>query len=205
MAILPIYNCFHPILRKKTDRVENFDGKLKILLDNMFKSMYYSEGVGLAANQVGVLNSIVIIHPNSGDNSKKQYKPLAMINPLIEAFSDDNSTFQEGCLSIPKFFEDVVRPKFIQVKYTDVNMKEISLETDEILSRIIQHEVDHLNGILFIDRLSILKKTLAKSKLKRIQRGDVDADYSMVQPDGKLFVPDNHKRGAGNSRLQNEK
>ncbi len=184
MAIIPIYNSFHPVLKKKTEPIKEIDGKLKELVDNMFITMYRADGIGLAANQVGVSQSFVIIDVSA--SSDKKIAPLVMINPIIESFSDEEVDFSEGCLSVPKFFETVVRPKNIQVRYYDMNMKEHNEEVDDILSRVMQHEIDHLNGILFYERLSPIKRTLSKSKLKKIQRGKVIPKYPMVMANGKL-------------------
>ena len=184
MAIIPIYNSFHPVLKKKTEAVKEIDGKLKELIDNMFITMYHADGIGLAANQVGVSQSFVIIDVSASSN--KNIAPLVMINPVIKSFSDEEVDFSEGCLSVPKFFETVVRPKNIQVRYFDMNMKEHNEEVDDILSRVMQHEIDHLNGILFYERLSPIKRTLSKSKLKKIQRGKVIPKYPMILANGKL-------------------
>ena len=186
MAVLPIYSCFHPVLKKKTEPVTDFDNNLRQLVDDMFESMYYSDGIGLAANQVGVSKSIITIDANSDKNDIK-FPILTMINPEIITFSDGVVDYQEGCLSVPKFYEDVTRPKSIQVKYLDLDAKEHILDADDILARVIQHEFDHLNGILFYEKLSPIRRTLAKSKLNKIKQGKVRPDYQMVNQDGKLI------------------
>lgn len=188
MSLLPIYNCFNPVLKKKTEKVEHIDENLKKLVENMFETMYNADGIGLAANQVGVSKSLVIIDISRNDNFKNQ-PPLVLINPEIITFSEEKDEFLEGCLSIPNFYETVDRPEAIEIKFYDLNMKEHKIEANDLLARVMQHEIDHLNGILFFERLSPIKKTLAKSKLKKIKNGQVDAKYEMVNPDGRLYIP----------------
>ena len=103
MSILRIYNCFHPILREKAQKVEKFDQELKEFTDNMLATMYNADGIGLAANQVGDRRAICIVDINSGDEDKSNYTPIVMINPTIISFDDEITTYQEGCLSIPKY------------------------------------------------------------------------------------------------------
>ncbi|MDQ1265526.1 MAG: peptide deformylase [Bacteroidota bacterium] len=190
MAFLPIYNCFHPIMKQKTEQVKEFDGSLKGLVDDMFETMYKADGLGLAGNQVGKLQSIIVIDTANKEKSGKKPRPMAFINPVIEFFSEEENEFQEGCLSVPTLYENIDRPEMIQVKYFDVNMKEHTIEADELLARVLQHEIDHLNGILFFERLSPLKRALARGKLKKIQNGDLLPSYSMVQPNGSLYIPE---------------
>lgn len=194
MSILRIYNCFHPILREKANKVEKFDQELKEFTDNMLATMYNADGIGLAANQVGDRRAIYTVDINTGNEDKSKYTPIVMINPSIISFSDEDTTFQEGCLSIPKYYEDVDRPESIQVQYTDVDMKVHTLEADDILARVVQHEYDHLKGILFFDRISQIKKALSKKKLNKIKRGELDTFYPMINPDGSEFEPTESKK-----------
>ncbi len=183
MAILPIYNCFHPVLKQKTEEINEFDQELKDFIDNMFQTMYNADGIGLAANQVGEKRSVFIVDttPSDPDNSPG---PIALINPEIISFSEETVEFQEGCLSVPKFFEDVVRAEAIEIKYFDIDMKEHVKEIDGLLARVIMHEYDHLKGTLFFERLTPIRRTLSKSKLKKIKRGDYEISYPMIMPDG---------------------
>lgn len=190
--ILPIYNAFHPILREKTKPIENIDEKTIGFIKDMFETMNFAEGIGLAANQVGVALSILIVSDILEDGVvKHQGKPY--INPQIVSYSDELSTFNEGCLSIPEFRGDVERPEAIQIKYYDIKMKEHAEEVDGLLSRVLQHEIDHLNGILFFDRFKPLRRTLVQSKLNRIRKGLVVPDYPMILPNGKLIEPQKSK------------
>lgn len=194
MAILPIYNCFHPVLRQKTEEVTNIDGEIKKLVDDMFQTMYGTgNGVGLAANQVGISRSIFIVDLSaSGDENEKN--PLILINPKIEYYSDEVVEDLEGCLSIPQLYEKIPRSKSILVSFYDLKEKEHKLEAEDFLARVIQHEFDHLQGILFFDRLNIIKKALIKSKLKKIEAGEILADYPMILPDGTLIEPELEKK-----------
>jgi len=184
MSILPIYNCFHPVLKKKTKPVEEFNEELSIFIDNMYQTMYRADGIGLAANQVGDNRSIFIIDTTPSEENGKSIGPLTLINPEIISYSDETAEFQEGCLSVPKFFEDVIRPEAIEIKFFDLEMKEHKMEVDSIVARVILHEYDHLNGTLFFERLTPIRRTLAKSKLKKIKQGEYNIDYPMIMPDG---------------------
>ena len=188
MSILPIYNCYHPVLKKATEDINDFNDDLIKFINDLLETMYNADGVGLAANQVGDSRSIFVVDEFAGSDNPNDYKPIVMINPKIISFSSEQNTYLEGCLSIPKFFEDVVRPESIVIEYSDQNMKSHRLEANEFLARVIQHEFDHLKGILFIERLSGIKKSLSKSKLKKIKQGIVNAHYNMINPDDSLIL-----------------
>ncbi len=188
MALLPIYNCYHPVLKKKTEPVKEIDDSIKKLVDDMFDTIHKAEGLGLAANQVGISKSLLVIDiPYFKSDSTDPV--VAMINPEIITFSDESWDYEEGCLSVPSLHEVVTRPKLVQVRFYDVDMKEQTLEADNLMARVIQHEIDHLNGILFFERISPVRRTLAKSRLRKIQKGQVKADYPMILPDGRLVEP----------------
>jgi peptide deformylase len=186
MAVIPIYNCFHPVLKKKTSKIENIDGKINTLVKNMFDSLYnISNGVGLAGNQVGEEKSLFIVDLSIGSDTPKS-APMVFINPEILEFSDDESEESEGCLSIPEYYEKVKRPKSIKVRYYDLKEKEYTQDLDGFAARVFQHEYDHLGGILIYERISPIRRTLSKNKLNRLRRGQLIPNYPMVQPDGKL-------------------
>ena len=187
MAILPIYNCFHPVLKKKTEKVTNINEEIRRFVNDLYETMYLADGVGLAANQVGSLKSIFVID-TKGAKTDQVTPPYVMINPQIISFSEDTVDFQEGCLSIPKFYEDVSRPEAIQIKFWDLDEHENIIEADDFFARVIQHEYDHLNGILFYERLSPVRRALSKSKLRRIEKGDYEADYPMILPSGRPYL-----------------
>ena len=188
MAVLPIYNCYHPVLRKKTQKVEEIDQSIKDIADDMLETMYNTgNGVGLAANQVGVDKSIVVIDlAKADDDENAPGRPIVMINPEIISYSEETVEDNEGCLSIPDLYDKVVRAKSVEVKYTTLSGNEVIETAEDFHARVVQHEVDHLNGILFVERLSPLRKSLNKNRLRKIQKGITLPDYPMVMPDGKL-------------------
>ena len=151
-----------PILRKKSIPLEQVDDSVKKLMDDMLATMYQEPGIGLAAIQVGILKRIVVI-----DISKEKEKkdPLFLVNPQIINRSKETSIYEEGCLSLPGQFAEIERPSDCLIKYVDYNGKEKELQASGLLATCIQHEVDHLNGILFIDYLSKLKKDMIIKKL----------------------------------------
>jgi peptide deformylase len=179
---LPIYNCFNPILREKTQDVNEFDEKLKNFASNMLETMYGADGIGLAANQVGDKRSIFIVDEFSGDKSKQN--PLIFINPKITSFSDETTEYKEGCLSIPKYYEFVTRPEMIQIEYQDLEGNDQKIEAGDLLARVIQHENDHLNGILFFDKITQMKRTFAQGKLRKIQKNNFTIHYDMIDEKG---------------------
>ena len=160
-----------PILRKKCEPLEKMDANTKKLMDDMLETMYQAPGIGLAAVQIGILKRLVVIDI-SKDEEKKN--PIFLINPEIINLSEQTSVYEEGCLSLPGQFAEVERPAECILKYIDYYGKEKELKADGLLSTCIQHEVDHLNGILFIDYLSKLKKDMIIKKLvkqkKEIER-----------------------------------
>jgi len=183
MSILPIYVYDHSILKHKADTIEHLNDDIRTFIDDMKETMLNAEGIGLAANQVGSPLSITIIDisPVEGYES---IKPMVMINPKITHYSDEETDYEEGCLSLPNLRELVIRPEAIQVSFMDEHEKMHTMEADGLLARVMQHEIDHLNGIYFTDRLTQLKRTLLQSKLRRISKGESTADYDIVLPDG---------------------
>ena len=157
-----------PILRKKCEPLEKVDVDTKKLMDDMLATMYAAPGIGLAAVQVGILKRLVVIDISKGEEEKK---PIFLINPQIIHQSKKTSVYEEGCLSLPGQFAEIERPEKCTVKYIDYNGKEKDLKADGLLATCIQHEVDHLNGILFIDYLSKLKKDMIIKKLVKQKKG----------------------------------
>ena len=160
-----------PILRKKCEPLEKVDEETKKLMDDMLETMYAAPGIGLAAIQIGILKRLVVIDISKEEEKKK---PIFLINPQIIHQSKNTSVYEEGCLSLPGQFAEIERPAECTIKYLDYNGKEKELKSDGLLATCIQHEVDHLNGILFIDYLSKLKKDMIIKKLvkqkKEIER-----------------------------------
>jgi peptide deformylase len=151
-------------LRTVSEPVKAIDGDIKKLVADMFETMYDAPGIGLAAIQVGVPKRVVTM-----DLSKKEeeQKPHVFINPELLWASDEKSTREEGCLSIPEFYEDVERPSKVKVKYLDLDGKEHELDAEGLLATCLQHEIDHLNGVLFIDHISRLKRNLITKKFSK--------------------------------------
>ena len=186
--ILPIVAYGDPILKQRAKEIDSSSKDFEILLKNMWETMYAANGVGLAAPQVGKSLRLFIVDgsPFSEEasltkhekNELKVFKKV-FINPKILQKSDDLENFNEGCLSIPDVRGDVNRPSSIKIKYQNQYFREITEHISGLPSRIVQHEYDHLEGILFIDRLSAFKKKLLKNKLLKISRGNINVDYLM--------------------------
>ena len=151
-----------PILRKKSENLEKVDNELRLLLDDMLETMYAAPGIGLAAVQVGILKRLIVIDI-SKDKEKKN--PIFLINPEIIFKSKKTSIYEEGCLSLPGQFAEIERPEECHIKYIDYDGKKKEMKANGLLSTCIQHEIDHLNGKLFIDYLSKLKKDMIIKKL----------------------------------------
>ena len=159
MAYLQIKTYPDPILRKVCEPIESIGGETVILCNNMVETMRLAQGAGLAANQVGVSSRLVVLDPRT----KKESKPIILINPLISE-KDSEEISEEGCLSFPKFYEYIKRAKKVLVKAINLQGEPFEMECDGFLARAVQHELDHLNGVLLIDHLSPVKKDLFKKK-----------------------------------------
>lgn len=192
--ILPVVGYGAPVLWKKGKEIpKDFKG-LDKLIDNMWETMYNANGVGIAAPQVGRSLRLFIVDATPfgeaedvTEEEKEQLKRAkkAFINPKIIARSGEEWAFNEGCLSIPGINEDVFRPDEIKIEYYDQDFNKHVEEFDGLAARVIQHEYDHIEGVLFTDKLSSLKKRLIKGKLKNIKKGKVDMDYRMRFADAK--------------------
>jgi len=174
---LPITTYGMEILRKKTKPILKIDNKLINLIQNMFYTMDKSSGIGLAAPQINLGISLAVIDLSEIEEYKKE-KPLVLINPEILE-SHGEIIKEEGCLSIPDLHGEVKRADEILLKYYDFNMNEINVELKGYLSRVVQHETDHLNGKLFIDYISAEQKKEIKNKLAQIKKGNVETDYKL--------------------------
>jgi peptide deformylase len=166
MATRKILTFPNPILREKAKKITTFDDQLKQLANDMGKTMYNAPGVGLAANQIGIARQIVVVDVSREEDEKKF---IALINPVISE-CEGSVTGEEGCLSVLEYETKVKRFQKIRVTARDLEGSELDFEAEDRFARIIQHEVDHLHGILFIDHISRLKLTLYKKKLKKILR-----------------------------------
>ena len=155
-----------PILRKNTEKITVFDTRLLDMVDQMVETLYAKNGLGLAGPQVGISMKISIIDLSFGEDVDNN---LILVNPEILE-TEGTSTFEEGCLSVPSIFEDVIRPEKVKIRFQDLHGKEQEMKTEGLLARIIQHEVDHLKGVLFVDRLSMVKRKLLSKKLRRLAK-----------------------------------
>jgi peptide deformylase len=169
MAILPIITIPDPVLRKKAERIERVDAALLELAENMLASMYDAPGIGLAAPQVGILRRLIVMDP-SRDEEPKQ--PLIMVNPVILELGSEMRTHEEGCLSIPDVTAEIERPAMTRVGYIDPEGKAQEKTLEGIWSTLVQHEIDHLNGVLFIDYLSRLKRDMIVKKFTKQKRAE---------------------------------
>lgn len=169
MAILNILEYPDPRLRTIAKPVAQVDDTIRTLIDDMFETMYEAPGIGLAATQVDQHIRLLVM-----DLSEDKSEPLVFINPEIEVLTDITELYQEGCLSVPGFFEDVERPERVKINALDRHGEPFEIITDGLLAVCIQHECDHLNGKLFVDYLSSLKRTRIKKKLEKIHRQQRD-------------------------------
>ncbi len=159
-------------LKTVVEPLSNIDKDTHILVDDMFETMYEANGFGLAGPQIGVMGRIIVVDCAREDEGEKP-DPIAMINPDIVFFSEEINVYEEGCLSIPEYFEEVERPANIRVKYLNIDGKVIEREADGLLATCIQHEIDHLNGKLFIDYISRLKRDRIIKKFQKLARQNV--------------------------------
>jgi peptide deformylase len=168
MTIRTILTEPDPFLRQKSTKVDEVNNEIRALMDDMLETMYNAPGIGLAAIQVGIPKRIIVIDLTRDDEKKN---PLHFVNPEIISNSDLLGTYEEGCLSVPGQFAEINRPNKCKIKYLDYNGNEQVLEAQGLLATCIQHEIDHLEGILFIDYLSKLKKNMIVKKLSKQKKG----------------------------------
>ena len=161
MAIRKILKFPDQDLRIKAKPVESFDGELKTLTDDMFETMHSVNGIGLAATQIGVAKQVAVI-----DISPEKNEPLVIVNPAIQILDPSvTEDYDEGCLSVPGFFEKISRPSDIKLTYQDLNGKKQEIKPEGLLTKVVQHELDHLNGRLFVDHISELKRRRIRNKI----------------------------------------
>ena len=167
MALLPILEVPHPLLKAKAEPVRAIDDDIRRLFDDMLETMYKAPGIGLAAPQVGVSKRLVVVDvAREGEPPR----PLKLVNPEILWRSAETEVAEEGCLSLPDQFGDVRRPRSVKLRYLDEQGAEHEIDAEGILARCLQHEVDHLDGILFIDHLSRLKRDMILRRLTKSRR-----------------------------------
>lgn len=192
--ILPIIAYGDTVLRKKTKTIDNDYPELDLLIENMFKTMYNAYGVGLAAPQIGLSIRVFVVDlsPFAEDEKhteeeRRQFSTFkkVFINPRMLSETGPTWAFNEGCLSIPDIREDISRNQTIAIEYYDTHFKKHTQTYNGLIARVIQHEYDHLEGILFTDKLSGLKKRLLKGKLTNISKGKIKVEYKMRFPNVK--------------------
>ena len=180
---LPIFGYGHPVLKKIAEPIGNDYPDLQTLINDMFETMYAADGVGLAAPQIGLSIQLLTMGYKPYDEKTNTYlEPefeRTMINPVIVEAKGEMQYYNEGCLSVPDIHEDVLRPEIVVVKYYDRNFELQTEELNGLMARIAQHEIDHLNGKVFVERLSPLRRTLLKRKLNDILAGKVRTHYRM--------------------------
>ena len=175
MSVRPVRIYGDPVLRRKTTNVETFDDSLRSLAADMHETMHAYRGVGLAANQIGVTQRICVVDvPGEAEGAPRRI--FTLVNPRLSARSGADVA-EEGCLSIPGVYEDVSRALNVTVEYQDENGERRTLEAEGYLARAIQHEVDHLDGVLFVDRLSLLKRQFLRRALEALARGEMPEDW----------------------------
>jgi peptide deformylase len=177
--ILPIYLYGQPVLRKQTELVQKDYPNLKELIANMFETMYKAEGVGLAAPQVGLSLRLLVLDADVMGDDYPECKGFkrAMINPEMLEMSEEQLSEEEGCLSLPGVHEKVLRAKKIKIKYMDENLETHEEEVEGFAARVVQHEYEHLEGHVFIDHISAIRRQLDKSKLTSIIKGKTRCSY----------------------------
>jgi peptide deformylase len=179
MAKLPILIAPHATLKKVAAPVETVDDRVRQLMDDMLETMYDAPGVGLAAPQVGILERVVVIDvANTGETPQ----PHKLVNPEVIWHGEELVDYEEGCLSLPDIFAEVTRPNQVRVRYRDETDAERTLDAEGMLATVIQHEIDHLNGVLFVDHLSHLKRNILMKKLSKQMQKSGKPRYAAAAP-----------------------
>lgn len=184
--IRPVYLLGRPELRDVTRRIESDSDELQELIDDMIETMHGASGIGLAAPQVGRGERLFVVDVSAMRESLEEEgidvpeQPMVFINASIVDESEESAEFEEGCLSIPEIHEIVIRPEAVRIRYLNRNFEQQEDEFTGMLARVIQHEYDHVDGVLFIDHLSPLRRRLLKRRLEEIRSGDVETDYEVL-------------------------
>ena len=181
MAVRTILTAPDPRLKKKSKLVASVDTEVRQLMDDMLETMYAAPGIGLAAPQIGELKRVIVLDI---DREDVKTGPLFMANPEIIEASDEDATYEEGCLSLPEHYSDVVRPARVTVRYLDRDGQKQELACEGLLATCVQHEIDHLDGILFVDHISALKRNMILRKLLKTRK-EKERDEAEGKPSGK--------------------
>jgi peptide deformylase len=183
--IYPIVAYGHPVLRKVAENISPDFPRLGEIIEGLYETMYAAHGVGIAAPQVGLSIRLFVVDGTPMEREGREMEELKgwkkiFINPQIVEETGEEWAFEEGCLSIPDIREDVMRPNKVRLRYQDENFQTHEEEFDGLKARVIQHEYDHLEGVLFVDHISAFRKTRIRARLGRISKGDIDLDYPMT-------------------------
>jgi len=182
--VLPIYVYGAPVLREQTEDVHENSPALQQLIDDMIDTMHGAAGIGLAAPQVGRMERLFVVDltplAEEGEQPDIPSQPMVFINPEIIAEGETETEFEEGCLSIPDLHETVIRPEAVRVRFLNRAFEPQEMTVDGMMARVIQHEYDHLEGILFIDLISPFRRRLLRRRLREMARGEVDAEYPLA-------------------------
>jgi peptide deformylase len=178
MALRTILTVPDPLLKQESKPVEAVDDELRALMDDMLETMYAAPGIGLAAPQIGVLKRVIVLDI---DREDVKTGPLFLANPEIVEASDEDVTYEEGCLSVPEHYSDVVRPAKVKVRYLDRDGEKQEMACEGLLATCVQHEIDHLDGILFIDHISALKRNMILRKLLKARK-EAERDAAEGKP-----------------------
>lgn len=188
--VLPIHTYGDPVLRTEADPVEADSPELQAFIDDMIETMRGAQGIGLAAPQVGrsIRLFVVDLEPladrEEDESAEWPEQPMVFINPEIEAETEEECAYEEGCLSIPDLREEVMRPEGVRVRFLDRAFREQTIDAYGILARVIQHEIDHLDGVLFVDLLTSFRRKLLQRRLREMSRGAVEAEYPLAPLEG---------------------
>ncbi len=174
MALRPILILPDKRLRQKAQPIAAVDDAIRALMDDMLETMYAAPGIGLAATQIGEMKRLLVLDVAKRQDEEASAEPMVFANPDIVWSSEELSTYNEGCLSIPEIYEEVERPARIRVRYLDRDNRQQEIEADGILATCLQHEIDHLNGVLFIDHISRLKREMISKKFVKAAKRDAE-------------------------------
>jgi len=170
MALLTVLHAPDPLLKRKALPVESVTDEIRTLMDDMLETMHAEKGIGLAAIQVGVTKRVIVVDISDGEDPDAPRTVLKMANPEVLWSSDERRSYEEGCLSLPDQYAPVVRPERIKVRYLDYDGEAQEIDADGLLATCIQHEIDHLDGILFVDHISSIKRDIILRKLKKMKK-----------------------------------
>jgi len=168
VAVLPIRIYGDPVLRRKADPVAEIDDEIRRLAGDMLETLADAEGVGLAGPQVGASHRLIVVHPPA-DRGEEREEPRVLVNPEVVQAEGPQVSGEEGCLSIPGIYEDVKRKERVRVHALDLDGQEVEMDADGWVARILQHEIDHLDGVLFVDRIGPMRRALLKKRLRELQ------------------------------------